>query len=407
MRTRLSSFALLLSLLSALPGCRQPDAAWQPEFREIPSPSAPGSGEPNLSVRDGRVFLSWLEAVEEGHALRFSTRGADGWSEPVTIAMGDNFFVNWADFPSVVALPDGRLAAHWLVRSGPGRYAYDVHISQSADGGRSWSPSVVPHRDGTQTEHGFASLFPGPEGQLAAVWLDGRNFDGSEGEAHGPGPDMTLRYTTIAADGALGPETLLDERICDCCQTSVALTSQGAVAVYRGRTREEIRDISVIRFVNGQPTTPRPLHRDGWHIAGCPVNGPAAAAEGDRVAVAWFTAPDEVPQVRVAFSSDAGATFSEPVRVDDGDPIGRAGVVMLADGDALVIWLERADEGAEIRLRRVTAAGERGAAWVVSGTSAARASGFPRIVRSGDDLVFAWTEPGEPSRVRTATARLE
>jgi hypothetical protein len=36
----------------------------------------------------------------------------------------------------MVALPDGSLAAHWLVKSGSGTYAYDVNISRSFDGGK-------------------------------------------------------------------------------------------------------------------------------------------------------------------------------------------------------------------------------------------------------------------------------
>ena len=31
----------------------------------------------------------------------------------IEAASGDDWFVNWADFPSVIALPDGSLAAHW------------------------------------------------------------------------------------------------------------------------------------------------------------------------------------------------------------------------------------------------------------------------------------------------------
>jgi hypothetical protein len=406
--TEAARAAIPMLLSFSLLGCQAatPNAGLEP--REIATPAGPGSGEPNLAVHDGTTYLSWLEPAGEGrHALRFATMRGSEWSAPRTIATGENFFVNWADFPSVVALPDGRLAAHWLVRSGPGTYAYDVHIAQSSDGGETWSPSVLPHRDGTQTEHGFVSLFPWHDGRLGALWLDGRNFAEADGEAgHHGGAEMTLRHTLLDADNTPGPEVLLDDRICDCCQTSVALTSRGPLAVYRDRSPDEIRDISVIRFVDGRWTAPRPVHRDGWQIHGCPVNGPAAAAAGEQVAVAWFTAADESPRVQVTFSSDAGTSFGSPLHVDDGDPLGRVHVVMLDHGDALVSWLERVGDGAEIRVRQVSSAGERGPSRVVSASTAACASGFPRMARSGDDLVFAWTEPGEPSQVRTAVARL-
>ena len=105
-----------------------------------------------------------------------TTSSETGWSEARDVASGDNFFVNWADVPSVRALADGSLAAHWLQKSGAGTYAYDVKLSFSKDRGRTWTPAVSPHSDGTQTEHGFASLFqaPGAGAGLGLVWLDGR-----------------------------------------------------------------------------------------------------------------------------------------------------------------------------------------------------------------------------------------
>ena len=126
------------------------------EAREIPSPAPPGSAQPNLvTAPDGHLYLSWLEPrADSGVRLRFAVREGTGWSAPRTIAEGRNWFVNWADFPSMAALPDGSLAAHWLVRSGDGTYAYDVHLSRSFDGGATWSTPRTPHRDGTPTGRG-------------------------------------------------------------------------------------------------------------------------------------------------------------------------------------------------------------------------------------------------------------
>ena len=39
----------------------------------IGSPAAPGSAEPNLAVApDGRVYMSWIEPADSGHALCFA-----------------------------------------------------------------------------------------------------------------------------------------------------------------------------------------------------------------------------------------------------------------------------------------------------------------------------------------------
>jgi hypothetical protein len=187
-RLRISVFAgLLLFPLAALA-----------QVRELPSPAGQGSGQPNLAVSpDGRVYLSWIERLGEGRfSLRFATREGDGWSTPKVIAEGSNWFVNWADFPSMVALPDGSLAAHWLVKSGPETFDYDVNISRSFDGGKSWGKPFVPHRDGVKAEHGFVSMFAAKDGSLAAVWLDGREMKADPNDAHGHGHgNMTLRWT--------------------------------------------------------------------------------------------------------------------------------------------------------------------------------------------------------------------
>lgn len=362
------------------------------QVRELPSPAAAGSGQPNLVAMDGRVYLSWIERLDEGRfSLRFAVREGDGWSSPRSIAEGSNWFVNWADFPSMIALPDGSLAAHWLVKNGPGPFAYEVNIARSFDAGKTWSKPFVPHRDGTQTEHGFVSLFAAQGGSLAAVWLDGRETRPGAGDhGHGEG-DMTLRYVKVGRNGALSDEALLDARACDCCQTSAATTDEGPVVVYRDRSDSEVRDISIVRLRDGRWSEPRAVFADNWQINGCPVNGPSVAAAGRRVAVAWFTVADDVSRVNLAFSSDAGSSFTAPIAVDDGKPLGRVETLLLDDGSALVCWLEKLSEGSAVRVRRIGADGRRDAAVTIAPSGTARSNGFPQMARSGDTLVFAWT----------------
>ena len=366
----------------------------------IGSPAAPGSAEPNLAVApDGRVYLSWIEPADSGHALRFAVLEGNRWSAPQTIRRGRDFFVNWADFPSMEVLDGGRLAAHWLQRNGTGTYAYGVRIAQSSDGGRTWSAPVVPHRDSSQTEHGFVAMWR-ENGQLGAVWLDGRKF---VKDGHDAGNEMMLVSTTIAANGRLGPEVRLDERTCDCCQNAAAMTTDGPIIAYRNRSRDEIRDIYVTRRVAGKWTPGAAVHADGWKIAACPVNGPALAAAGRRVALAWFTGARDTARVNLAFSNDAGASFGAPVRIDGGNPAGRVDVALLQDGGALVTWVERiGGDTAAVRVRRVGRDGRTGAPLTVARSSAARASGFPRMALAGSDVVFAWTVPGRPSAIQVA-----
>lgn len=392
-------------VLVALAACAGPRVETPMTVRELASPAGPGSGEPNLAVApDGRVLLSWIEpAGEARHTLRYAKLDGDAWSAPRTIAEGAGWFVNWADFPALAALPDGTLFAHWLAKSGPETYAYDVRVASSRDGGQTWGQPVLPHRDGTRTEHGFVSMTPWSDEAIGIVWLDGRKTAGATHAAHGEaGAEMALIHTTLGRDGRLGAETVLDGRVCDCCQTDVARAGDTVLVVYRDRSEKEVRDMSVVRFADGHWSPPRTLAADGWEINGCPVNGPAVAADGAKVAVAWFTAAGDKPKVKVAFSSDSGASFGSPIALDDGRPLGRVDVVLLDDGDALVSWLEQGEKGAaRLRVRRMASDGPRGATATVAESSGARSSGFPRMVRSGPRVILAWRDAADPPKVRT------
>lgn len=399
----LACFALALGI--GFVTLRSADAASSSSTAEnISSPAAAGSAEPNLAVGpDSRVYMSWLEPADSGHALRFAVHNGSTWSPPVTIARRRDFFVNWADFPSIEVLDGGRLAAHWLQKNGKGTYAYGVRISQSGDGGKTWSAPVTPHRDNTESEHGFVAMWR-EQGRLGAVWLDGRKFSK---EGHHASNEMMLVSTTLTPSGSRGPETRLDERTCDCCQNAAAVTSNGPVVAYRNRTTDEIRDIYVTRRVNGKWTKGIPVHNDNWNIAACPVNGPALAASGRKVVIAWFTAARDSAKVNVAFSDDAGAHFSAPVRVDGGAPAGRVDIALVSGGDALVTWVERTGDTAAVRARRVTRGGKVGSSVTVTASSAARASGFPRMAVTGRNVMFAWTVPGRPSAIRVARIPVE
>src|SRR5215217_6561138 len=159
-------------------------------IREIESPAEGDSREPDLSTTsDGRMILSWVEKLDaKRHALRMAMQEKSGWIESRTVAEADNWFINWADFPSVVGLQNGSLAAHWLVKSGSATYAYNVNIALSNDGGQTWTKPIVPHLDNTQTEHGFVSLIPLTDGRAGAIWLDGRNMKGMTDDHDGDKP---------------------------------------------------------------------------------------------------------------------------------------------------------------------------------------------------------------------------
>ena len=131
--------AVLVTALLALSACSKPHAGDRNPHEPLPDVAAAGSAEPHLAAGpDGGVIMSWLEKDGGGVALRYSVLDGDTWSPVATVASGDDWFVNWADFPSVVAIDEALWAAHWLVKAADGVYEYDVAVSLSTDGGATW-----------------------------------------------------------------------------------------------------------------------------------------------------------------------------------------------------------------------------------------------------------------------------
>jgi hypothetical protein len=411
MIVRQYSFAFsLLGFAFFVAGCGNgPDSAADHDtVMVMESPAGPDSMAPNLATGpDGTVILSWIEAGDERDYLKYSVFAGAGWSRPETVTSGDNWFVNWADFPSVVPISESLWAAHWLVRREAGGYAYDIYAAFSRDAGESWSEPFNPHTDNTDTEHGFVSMFPS-QGGVGMVWLDGRKFVNEYDESDVAASGMTLRSAVFAPDRTAYEEVLVDDLICDCCQTDVAISSEGPVAVYRDRTTEEIRDIYFTRYVDGKWLPGKPVGDDGWNIPGCPVNGPVIQANGSLVSVAWFSASNNEPRVQLAWSNDAGKTMSAPVRVATGGLLGHVGAAMLPTGDMAVGWLSKAAGGsAELHLRRVSASGHAAPDKVVAEATGVAPFSVPQLMLVGENLLLAWTDTSaDESRVRTALVPL-
>ena len=406
----MKSYGLLAVLTSILFACQ----VEQPKdlvINEIQVPSQSG-GEPNLFLdQSDQLHLSWLENLNDSSVVLLHTTLEDsGFTSPQEIAQGSNWFVNWADFPSVAVFPGegDQIAAHWLQKRAIGTYDYDVRVSISEDSGNSWNPSFILHQDGIAAEHGFVTLLPLNNGRIMGTWLDGRNtkmenesMDASEDGHHPMGGAMTLRSAEFDTNGQLYAEAELDARVCDCCQTDVALAKNGPVVVYRDRSDKEVRDISIVRSVEGQWTKPQSIAQDNWEIMGCPVNGPAIAANGDQVVIAWFTGARDSFKVQAIFSSDGGASFSEPLRVDDGDPSGRVDVVWKDNEQAIVSWVETVEEEGEVRIALVNPSGKVGSSSTLTTINPSRRSGFPILEKKQDQYYLAFTEVAQKeTRVR-------
>jgi hypothetical protein len=381
---------LFATAILPLSGCSGPAEPQTLEPVALAVPTGPESTGPRLSGGpDGSLVLSWMSPDEVDTSLHYSAFIDGQWTAARTVISEAAIFVNWADLPSVVPLGDNHLVAHWLGQSPADFYSYNVRISQSMNGGETWHAEISPHTDNTPTEHGFVSIFASDD-QAGLVWLDGRKMI-NEVTDNPVESGMTLRAAFIDEESALSGEQLVDELICDCCQTDVAVAASGPLAVYRDRSVDEIRDISITRYVDGSWQPGQAVAEDNWEIAGCPVNGPSIDARDELVAVAWFTAVDSISKVQIATSVNSGRGFSDAVDIVSGDSLGRVGITFLNDESTAVSWLQRGKDGnATVMVRTVNSEAELGPARIISESASQFA--VPQMAIVGDDLIFAWTE---------------
>jgi hypothetical protein len=349
------------------------------------APFGPNAKGPNLTVTGDGAILAWVEHGTSGNTLAYAQLTTDGrWGPREQVPTDPSLLANDADTPTVAALSGGGVAAIWTIgRERDGSIALDVMTARKPDVQAPWGPAATLTVPGAAGESGFGALVPSAAGPLA-FWLDGRDSEGS---------GTQLRVASLGAlpptnGSATAPSEVVIPRVCDCCRIAVATGSQGPVVAYRGRSAKDVRDIAVMRWNHGAPPAPVTVHGDGWVLHGCPVNGPALAADGDTVAVAWYTegTSDGIGgaggKVLLALSKDGGGTFAAPVVLDAETPRGRVGVA-LASGHAIAIWLAK---GQVLMSQRVDLDGHAEAPKQL----AAKAYGYPKVAIARGRLLITY-----------------
>ena len=358
------------------------------------NPFPENSSESFLLSTDKDLFISWTEQVLDSNFLYVTKLEGGSWSNKKLITKGTDWFVNWADFPSISYnnLSNSIFSFH-LQKSSEETFSYDVnyHINSK----ETWKDMNKIHDDNTFSEHGFVSSIPYKDGFMVS-WLDGRNTYGVGDHGHAKGA-MTIRSAVLDFNGNIVSQNVIDEMVCECCQTSMAISGDIPIVVYRDRSEGEIRDIYYSRYIDSNWTEPHPIHNDGWEINGCPVNGPNVDSYGDNVVVSWFSASNGRPKVNLKFSTDNGRTFGDKILIDevDNSPLGRVDIELISETEAIISWLSTVDGKGKLLIRKIKNNGEIGLIKVVDEISTERSTGFPQIEKFNDDVYISWTDNSE------------
>ncbi|MDZ4812894.1 MAG: hypothetical protein SGI99_09820 [Pseudomonadota bacterium] len=401
-----------------------PTCTWALKVTPLPLPIADNVAQPSVaSDANGGFVVTWQQRLESGASLHFAQLDAAGTIQRqgrIARSQPDQtWFVNWADFPSLVVLDNGDWVTFWLQKRSQGTYAYDIHLTRSVDRGRNWSDSILPHRDATASEHGFVSLVAAGADRVLAIWLDGRNTGAAtSGDAHdhdhGQGAGaMTLRSAIIDREGTISDEAEIDARTCDCCSTDAARIGNTTMLIYRDRSMDEIRDMNFsLRDRQGKWSAPHAVHADNWKIGGCPVNGPALAVNDDHALAIWTTMQGDVLSVRSAIGNRNG--FGRMIELERGArTLGRVDATPWGKNKFLVSWVSGdsmtsaaetntpSTETTSIRLNVLDSRLKSVARAIIATLPKGANPGMPRIATSATAAIAVWTE----SKAGTATSR--
>lgn len=369
------------------------------EIIKLTNPSVKGGQSSINDMGNTEMIQSWIEHGRgKDAALVIGKTRKDRFDDFFVVDHGRNFYVNWADFPAVVNYGHhpGRMAIHWREKSGKGTYEYDIMMAISTDGGNNWGEHFKLHNDDTKSEHGFVSMasMKGDNTMLIA-WLDGRNTVSSENSNHEHQHKgaMTLRCAEMDVQGNVTNRIELDNRVCECCNTDICFMDNGnPIIVYRDKTDTGVRDILYTIRRDSVWMPPRPVYPEGWYIGGCPVNGPAVASADSTVFVGWYSGKNDTPKVHLSISDDLGFNFSDPIRVDNGAPVGRVDVEAFDGKHAWVSWIEEHPEHeAEILLAKFDHE-KKLEEHHLAYTSSSRESGFPILKQKDGNLFISYTK---------------
>ena len=356
---------------------------------DIPFLYGDNNAQPNLVSSNGTLSLSWISSKKDNEAsLHFSQFKKGEWIKPQRIAFGSDWFVNWADFPAH-AINEDLIITSYLKKSASGTYTYDVILNLQKLSGEKIKEDFLLNTDGVKAEHGFVSIIANNNKGFFITWLDGRNT--VEMKLDGHHKPMTIRFAEITSKGEIINESELDAAVCDCCQTSIAMTNNGPIIVYRDRSEKEVRDIYITRNINGVWEEPKPINNDGWIINGCPVNGPKVAVSSTNLAVAWFTVVNDNPLVNVSFSKNNGDSFGTPFKLNDHDAIGRVDVAFLNNEQVIVSYMEVDETGTYLKIKKISINGKVSKPITISKIDGGRNTGVPQLEIINNDIFIVWT----------------
>jgi hypothetical protein len=245
----------------------------------------------------GNAVLCWTEKDSDAsYRLKYAVYNTqtDQFDQVITVPASAGCSTAAESMGKVAFKADGTVLAVFAKRfpNEKNPYAGAIYYSFSDDGGKHWSEARFLHAD-TARAHGrsFFDITTLKDGELGAIWLDGRYGKSIKGSA--------LFFARTEKGMGFAQDTCLDKGTCECCRTDILTDDAGNIHLaYRNiefpsaLADQEVRDMAYKRSADNGKTfsTAETISKDNWEITGCPHSGPSLAAAKNGVHAVWFTA---------------------------------------------------------------------------------------------------------------------
>ncbi|ELR71082.1 glycosyl hydrolase [Fulvivirga imtechensis AK7] len=336
----------LVSITGMISGCQI--STGSPHARETSSlisvDTADASGAYFTMDHLQQPVLCWTEKIsdKEGHVMKFATFEAlhQRFGEPVTVTSSTGTRAHDESMNKIAFKEDGTVVAMFAIKhpTEENRFAGSIMYSLSSDEGKTWTSPEYLHDDTAKTYgRSFFDIATLPDGEVGAIWLDGRFGDASTGSVIFF--DKTEEGTGFGLDKQVGEST------CECCRTDLFVDPAGNVHIaYRdilfpptlmGQVRDMVHSIS---YDGGQTfSNAKRISEDNWAIEGCPHTGPSLAVNRHGLHAVWFTAGGDEGVYHVS-STDNGQTFTTREKISK--TARHPQMISLPSGALAVVWDE-------------------------------------------------------------------
>ncbi|RQO30354.1 exo-alpha-sialidase [Taibaiella sp. KBW10] len=266
-----------------------------------------------------------------------------------------------------------------------------VYVTESADGGNTWSTPKSVHNDATPgVIRGFYDATLMANDELAVVFL--KDIPNKPHER-----DLRL---VIAQNGVFGDERIIDSFVCDCCNLGLLTDEKGNLNVYYRENADNIRDIAkMISTDNGITfSTPEMVYKDNWKINACPHTGPVALRYGNTNLISYYSGVEGNPGVRLVTQAGKQLLLLKDETIKTASLAGneKKAVILYGQGTQ--------DAGTKIGYRTIAKSKVSADKWLDNSATGTNPNGI--IVDNELVVVYELTEKGKVVGIKTDVVKL-